>query len=312
MKKFYGKWITLFLFLMLLISCSTSGQKKADKKSTNSASTFTVPEIPLVLKSSDQKIDFLMDHYWDNFNFSDATSQSRFRVAEQAFADFIHILSSVSPVKVDRAMHVLMQKASINAKMPVLFQALGEKYLYDPNSPVRNEPIYCSLLKYYLQSDVIDDAWKIRSRKQYELAQQNKVGTKAIDFKFNLKDGSESRLYTIQAPLLLLFFHNPGCTDCKIQREKILSSEIMKKLQKEGSLKVLTLYPDKDLAEWKKYYSELPDFWINGYDKNGIIKDNEVYDLKAIPSLYLLNDQKIVLMKDARFEEIEAFLSNQK
>jgi len=312
MKKFYGKWISLILLLMILISCSTSGQKKAEINPKPSVSTFAVPEIPLVLKTSDQKIDFLMDHYWDNFNFSDTTSQSRYRIAEQAFADYINILTSVSPVKVDRGMLVLMQKASINAKMPVLFQELGEKYLYDPNSPVRNEPIYCSLLKYYLQSEVIDDAWKIRSRKQYELAQQNKIGTKAIDFTFNLKDGSESRLFTIKAPLLLLFFHNPGCTDCKIQREKILSSKVMNRLQKEGVLKVLTLYPDQDLAEWKKYYGELPASWINGYDKNVTIKNNEVYDLKAIPSLYLLNDQKIVLMKDARFEEIETFLSNQK
>lgn len=312
MKKFYGKWISLILLLILLISCSTSGQKKTDQKSSNSGSTFSVPEIPLVLKTSDQKIDYLMDHYWDNFQFSDTTSQSRFRVAEQAFADFIQILSSVTPIKVDRGMHMLILKASVNAKMLLYFQELGEKYLYDPNSPVRNEPVYCSLLKYFLQSDVIDDAWKIRSRKQYELAQKNKIGTRAIDFKFNLKDGTESSLYAVDAHFLLLFFHNPGCTDCKIQREKILSSQVMKNLQKQGQLKVLSLYPDQDLAEWKKYNAELPDYWINGYDKNGIIKNNEVYDLKAIPSLYLLNDQKKVLMKDARFEEIEAFLSNQK
>jgi len=312
MKKSNGKWMTLFLLLILLISCSTSCQKKTDKKISNSEFTFSVPEVPLVLKTSDQKIDFLMDHYWDNFNFSDTTSQSRFKVAEQAFADFVNILTSVSPPKVDKAMQVLVQKAGTNPKMLLFFQELGEKYLYDPNSPVRNEPLYCSFLRSFLQSDVIGDDWKIRAGMQYELAQKNKVGTKALDFKYNLQDGSESRLYTIKSPFLLLFFHNPGCTDCTIQREKILASEVMNKLQKEGLLKVFSLYPDQDLAEWKKYYAELPHSWINGYDKNGIIKNKEVYDLKAIPSLYLLNDQKIVLMKDARFEEIEVFLSNQK
>jgi len=306
-----GKWIVLIVFLMLLFSCSSSSQNAANKNKSESQGAYKVPVVPMVLNTPQQKMDYLMVHYWDNFHFNDSTSLNKPLVAEQAFADFINLLSSVPLEKATIGLSVLMHKAGTDAKMLQFFQGLGEKYLYDPNSPVRNERFYCSLLEPYLASTLIDDDWKIRPGKQYELAQKNKVGTKALDFTYTLKNEAESNLYGVKSKFLLLFFHNPGCTDCKEQREKILASSLLTKLQEDGSLKVLSLYPDQDLSEWKKYYSELPDNWINGYDKQAKMKDEEVYDLKAIPSLYLLNDQKIVLLKDARFEEIEAFLFNQ-
>jgi hypothetical protein len=41
-----------------------------------------------------------------------------------------------------------------------------------------------------------------------------------------------------------------------------------------------------------------------------MVKDKEIYDLKAIPSLYLLDRQKNVLLKDARFEQVEVYLKS--
>jgi hypothetical protein len=310
MKNFCGKWMALILMTILIVACSSSSQKNSSKTAIRYQPGFKVPEIPMVLNTPEQRADFLMDHYWDNFNFKDTASIHKTQVTEQAFVDFIHLLLSVPVEKATKGISVLMTKANTDAKMIQLFQGLSEKYLYDPNSLIRNEYLYCSFLESYLASNLIDDTYKIRPRKQYKIAQRNKVGTKAFDFEFALKDGSESNLYAVKAKFLLLYFHNPGCTDCKIEREKIIASPFMQKLQKEGILKVLSLYPDKDLSEWKKHYSELPQNWINGYDKKLRIKDKEVYDLRAIPSLYLLNDQKIVILKDARFEEIEAFLSN--
>lgn len=39
------------------------------------------------------------------------------------------------------------------------------------------------------------------------------------------------------------------------------------------------------------------------------LKNDEIYDLKAIPTLYLLNKEKKVLLKDATFQQIENYLS---
>jgi hypothetical protein len=78
---------------------------------------------------------------------------------------------------------------------------------------------------------------------------------------------------------------------------------------KDGTLQILAVYPDKDLTEWKKYAGEMPAQWINSYDHKTVIKDEDLYDLKAIPSLYLLDKTKRVLLKDADVREVERTLA---
>ena len=298
-------------FSMLLSACDFSaGKKPAKTQASPDPEKFKVPEVPMVLNTPEQRADYLLEHYWDNFNFKNTDLISKPKVSEQAFADFINILLQLPSEKTDKGIRFLMNKAEVNGKIYQYFLELSEKYLYDPNSPMRNEVLYDSFLKAALSSDILDAAHKIRPGQQYELAQKNKVGQKATDFKYTLKNGSTSRLYDIQAKLLLIYFNNPGCEECKAVREKMLTSSALQELIGMGTLKVLALYPDEDLTEWNKYYADIPSGWINAYNKGSVIKNKELYDLKAIPTLYLLDKEKRVLLKDARFEEIEAFIQN--
>ena len=52
------------------------------------------------------------------------------------------------------------------------------------------------------------------------------------------------------------------------------------------------------LAEWFKDLSDYPEEWITGYNQDLTIRDNLVYDVRAIPSLYLLDRDKKVIFKD--------------
>ena len=65
-----------------------------------------------------------------------------------------------------------------------------------------------------------------------------------------------------------------------------------------GQMKVLTVYPDENVALWKELLFELENKWINAYDKDGVLTTERLYDLKAIPALYLLDSDKRVMAKD--------------
>ena len=45
-------------------------------------------------------------------------------------------------------------------------------------------------------------------------------------------------------------------------------------------------------------------FLYNGYDPDYAIRTDRLYDVRAIPSLYLLDSEKTVLMKDAPTEKV--------
>ena len=96
----------------------------------------------------------------------------------------------------------------------------------------------------------------------------------------------------------MLFIYNPGCAMCREIREAITSSPMLSEMIERGRLKVLALYPDEDLTEWRDYRDHIPASWINAYDKGCVVRDRELYDLKAIPALYLLDRDKRVLVKD--------------
>lgn len=48
-----------------------------------------------------------------------------------------------------------------------------------------------------------------------------------------------------------------------------------------------------------RYREQIPASWINAYDDGCVLREKGLYDLSAIPSLYLLDAQKRVLVKDA-------------
>lgn len=132
---------------------------------------------------------------------------------------------------------------------------------------------------------------------------------KAANFDYTLPDGSTHKLSALHSEYVILYFHNPECRECATVKEKLVSSPILNTLQQKGQLKILALYPDEDLKACRQHLPEMPAEWINAYDKGTIIKNRELYDLKAIPTLYLLDKDKTVLLKDAPFESLEAYLA---
>ena len=144
------------------------------------------------------------------------------------------------------------------------------------------------------------DRWeRIAPQHDLRMASQNRIGRPANDFRYTTADGATRRMYDIRAEYLLLFINNPGCNMCKTVREAISASPMLNELIERGKLKVLALFPDEDLTEWQEYRPQIPARWINAYDKGCVVRDRELYDLKAIPALYLLDRDKRVMVKDA-------------
>jgi hypothetical protein len=188
------------------------------------------------------------------------------------------------------------------------FADLYEKYIYDPNSPFMNEDLYMTVLEVIISSDEFGEEQRTRAAHRLEMARKNRVGTLANDFTFTLASGKKMRLYDIKAEYTLIFFNNPGCTTCKLYRDAICASRILTDLISRGRLKVVAIYPDEELEEWRDYLPHIPAEWINGYDEELALRGQRLYNLRAIPTLYLLNGDKTVLLKDARYELVEQYL----
>lgn len=292
--------------LIILISCTSKQQNSATPPVKK---TFTMIEVPMAIAEPEQRAAYLFKHYWDKFDFTDTAFINLPEVTEQALANYIDLFSYVPYETATGAIKAMMHKAEADSSMFAHFHQLYEKYLYDPNSPLRNEEYYIPVLESVVESGKVGDIEKIRPQHQLDLVSKNRTGHPASDFTYTLASGTKHKLYSIPSEYTILFFYNPDCNTCKEVRENLSASPVIEKLMQSKQLKILALYTDNDLDAWKKYIPNIPAEWINGYDKDLSIQEQETYDLKAIPTLYLLDKDKKVLLKDVTFEQLNAYLS---
>ncbi|WP_286334925.1 DUF5106 domain-containing protein [Bacteroides caecimuris] len=298
------------LCFLLLCSCKNGN---ASSQSTNETiqdtiKSITLPAIPAMMTAPEQRADFLVKHYWDNVNFADTNYIHHPEVTEQAWADYCDILNHVPLETAQEAMRKTIERTNVDKKVFTYITDLADKYLYDPNSPMRNEEFYIPVLDAMLDSPLLEEIEKVRPKARRELAQKNRIGTKALNFNYTLASDAQGSLYQLQAEYILLFINNPGCHACTETIDALKNAPIINQLLEQKRLTVLSIYPDEELDEWRKHLNEFPQEWINGYDKKFAIKEQQLYDLKAIPTLYLLNKEKTVLLKDATAQAVEEYL----
>lgn len=300
--------------LLIALSCTIVCTLAQNKRTVESSkATFTLPSIPAALTSPEGRAAYLVAHYWDRFDFADTALISCPEITEQAFVDFIDLLPYIPQDKaIDTITGVMDAAMRADSTMFAHFAEMSEKYLYDPNSPFRNEEYYIPVLQYIVSSPNVDEISRIRPQYQLEMAMKNRPGMIAADFTYTLRNGKTGKMLGIAAKYTILYFNNPDCHDCQRVKNLMAKSSVINKLLEDtvsskNKLAILSIYPDSDLPIWLN--AVYPRKWINGYDAERIINDRQLYDLKAIPTLYLLDSNKRVILKDAPIEVVETWLS---
>ncbi|RHR55856.1 DUF5106 domain-containing protein [uncultured Parabacteroides sp.] len=301
------KVLHLLSFMLIFSACNGQQPKKMETENTKER-TFEMVSVPSVITEPEKRAAYLVTHYWDKFDFTDTTLIHLPEITEQAASNYIDMMKYVSPATAASSIKDMMHKAAVDSTMFAYFAGLYEKYLYDPNSPMRDESLYIPVLEAVLEAPVFDEVHKVRPAHLLEVALKNRIGEPATDFTYTLADGKKGTLYHVKADYLLLFFYNPDCHACKEITDQLAASPIVNGWIKNNKLKILAVYPDEDLDAWRNHISYMPASWINSYDSTVSLKNDEIYDLKAIPTLYLLDKDKKVILKDVTFNQIENYL----
>ena len=272
---------------------------------------FTLPRIPSVITTSRARASYLVLHYWEHFNFRDTALISRPEITEQAFVNFLDVLPEVPLQEAEKGITALMDSAASDSAMYVHFTNLASKYLYEPNSPFRNEEYYIPVLRHIIALPRMEEPDKSRPRFLLDMALKNRPGEVAADFVYTRTNGSRGRLRRISADYTLLFFNSPDCEDCRRVKDYMAASERFAGMTGEGSarrprLVILAVYPDEDVEQWRA--AAYPPCMLNVHDASQAINRHRLYDLKAVPCLYLLDADKRVLLKDVTVEHVELYL----
>lgn len=304
------KRLFIYTSIVLLLAASCAQNRKTAKFVPV---PFPAASVPGMITDQNEAAGYLALHYWDGLTDVERTYPSdsltvsgvRKTEVEQKFADWTAVLSMTAPSVVEKSVARMYDRAlACERKNPSsnvfeTFQDLAYKYLYDPNSPVRNEDIYCHFVKRLASYEGLTPEMRDKYAYDAQMCSLNKVGTVAADFRFADKAGRIRTLHSIKAPLTLLFFSNPGCDMCYDIITVLSGSQKVSDMIASGKLAVLNIYIDEDLEAWKSYMPIYPKEWYNCFDPDLVIRGDKLYNVRAIPSLYLLDSEKKVLLKDA-------------
>ena len=115
-------------------------------------------------------------------------------------------------------------------------------------------------------------------------------------------------MHSIQSKLLLLLFWDPDCGHCETEIPKIL--DIYSQFKDSCGIEVFSICSDTSIAKWKAGIKKKKMSWVNVNGPRSITGDyHEQYDILTTPVVYLLNDQKEILAKHLRSDQIRQFVT---
>lgn len=143
----------------------------------------------------------------------------------------------------------------------------------------------------------MDEAERLREKYRLQMERKNSVGSTAADFHFVTRSGEQTSLHELRTEgNLLLIFYDPDCDDCH---------EAMKSLagfNASGKFHVVAIDSEEDRERWEQTASSLPEDWTVGFATDPI-QDDETYYIMTMPTIYLLDKDKTVLLKDTTLEK---------
>lgn len=311
----------LLLFTIIMTACGGRFGKKAAAPAPSRE--FPEAQVPSILEEPQERIDWLVGHFWDRFIDPSLTHvQDSLHIGgvpaeevEKQVGMFATLLQQASSAARKEAMDKVFTlsesytQAHPESEMLARLGELLRKYLYDPSSPVRDEESWLPFISRLCTSPLADPGMVPGYQWERDICLKNRPGSAAADFAFTDLQGRVRTLYGIQAEYTLLIFGNPDCTGCRQIMTTLRETPQLSQLVESGRLRVVDIYIDEDVAAWKAQGESYPKEWINGYDHLRRIQGERIYAVRAIPSIYLLDKEKTVLLKDAPEDRLMEKLS---
>ncbi|MBQ3196889.1 MAG: DUF5106 domain-containing protein [Alistipes sp.] len=294
----------LFVLLTFIILFSQALMAQEQTAPATEKVTFPMVTVPDEITDPQARAKYLGEHFWDNVDFATASEA----LVEQGLIDMASIFPLLNSETLISSMTALVKKAETSKEGLLKMLSLADKYLYGTASPLYNEAAYRGLLQSALISKALNKADKEPYQKQLVILEMNNEGSAAVDFDMQLVDGSKAKLSDIEAPVSILFFYAADNLDCKLQRFRLTQARLVNYLQRAGGIKIVAVCVEGDKAAWEKFRADSPKEWLHVFDASGKIKSENLYDLRTLPRLYLLDEQKTVLLKNTKADDIEQYL----
>lgn len=301
-----------FLFVIYLIVTLTACTDNGDTNSNNTPAykPFSLPIVPNMIHGEEERIAYLCEHFWDNLNTNDTILLRNSEQFEEYFALYLTFLKS-EPIDIStKNIASFLNKTGKNNEWRELIMQMATKYLYHIESPLLSEELYIPFAQYALSIPNLSIKDSILYTHRLEVALKNRPGSKANDFPFVTSKGKHTTLHKSTDRYTLLFFNDPECENCKEAKSQLIGNDIIRQMTENGTLQPIMIYTEGDSDVWKQHKHDCPKGWISGFDAEENIRMRRIYELRAMPCIYLIDKDKKVILKDVNINTLITYLNS--
>lgn len=255
-----------------------------------SGTVFPYPEIPSKIKDPQKKTEYFARHFWDDSGIYSGYTPDEL---EQVVADYVTVIDAISLKKADSSLKRFLKFTPYkDVILPLL-----EKYLYDVESPLRNDALYAKLIS------------RTAPAGEKELLHQimtNTPGTGAPDFLMSDRSGDVVYLSDIirDKPQTLLFFYDDSCSHCIEIIAQIKSSAPLAYLCALGALNLVCINVSEEAIP-----ISLPQYCVDTVLSDDDFYTEGKYFFRSMPSFFLIGNDGIILLKETNLNEALTYCS---
>lgn len=320
-KKFSMKSVSLSLFILVsaaVTACSPSAN--ADRRgnipadSTAEALQLALPALPDTLVEPEARAAYLLMHFWDAMDWRDDKLVDSEDFMEQNAANFYDLFRLTDSLTASAATARMLEAAAVSPKAYRVVAEIAEKYLYDPNSPMLNEESYLIVTDRLVADNHLDEGEMVRLADRRRRMLLNRVGTEAADFVLTDRAGKSLSLSEIvsRRPYTVVMFYDTDCEDCKEVEHRLMTTLELGDGIAAGLLSFVAVSPfEVEANEWSAQASAFSGEWTVGYSPEGRVDADEIYDIRATPSIYVIGRDGRVMAKDVRAENLREWIAYQ-
>lgn len=297
--------VALATILLGFIVSSCNGEDKEREEQAYATSAPTLPTPPAMITDPTARANYIMDNIWNDVNGIDTLTFKDWSEREQFLSNYLGI--SVVAEEGNRRSSVRRLFELSTPAMDSVILDMVDHYFGYAGSPLFDEETYIIVYDEAHKLGILSMAEEVRFKDRCDLFKRNQVGQQAEDFEYISPNGERHTLYDSFANSeVLLMFYNPDCSTCKhtlkfIAQNQVIQAEIA------NGLKMLCIYTDGDESAFREGLSVIPSFATAGIDKRGTILGESLYDLRAIPTIYLLDAERKVILKDTYPDDLVSY-----
>lgn len=279
--------IIIFIFCSLL-GLSSLAQTNNEPIIIEIDPLFDYPVAPEEIQSLTDKSNYLVQHFWDPYDFKSKQSVDQTALNE-AFRVFSTPMRWSDREKSLEAVDKIISKIKNNPTQLLQFTKAAEENLYGPRAQFWADEVYLKFLSAYLNNKKISDSRKAKYLKQQKTLSSCLIGERAPEFSFEGVKGEKHNYFPMSTPTLIIF-GNPDDTDWRLARIRMETNSTLTSAVDKGKINILFIIPQQ-VEGWQKTVSNYPANWKVGIGEN--LQD--IIDMRVYPTIYVIGgDGKIV------------------